>query len=55
MRDNWDDVFSKGKNLELKAKVKDKPLYEHLFSMEPNTEEQEIKKGIKSFVKSIEA
>lgn len=50
-RSAWDDVYGRGKNLELEAKVDGKRLYEFLFNMDVSeTKPKKIKKTIKSFV-----
>ncbi len=49
-RQAWDDVYGRGKNLELATKVDGKHLYEALFGMDVS-ESKKIKKTIKSFVK----
>lgn len=51
VRQSWDKVFAKDKDLMLKDKVEDKRLYEHLFSLDPATKPKEIKEIITSFVK----
>ncbi|QMU66667.1 MAG: hypothetical protein GKR88_07550 [Flavobacteriaceae bacterium] len=51
VRNNWDNVFAKNKNLELNHKVEDKRLYQYLFDLEPTTKNKEIKKIITNFVK----
>jgi len=51
VRQSWDKVFAKKKDLSLKDKVEDKRLYEHLFSLESATKPKEIKEIITSFVK----
>lgn len=50
VRQSWDKVFAKKKDLSLKDKVEDKRLYEHLFSLESATKPKEIKEIITSFV-----
>ncbi|MEL6718397.1 MAG: DUF6607 family protein [Bacteroidota bacterium] len=51
VRQSWDKVFAKDKDLSLKDKVDEKRLYEHLFSLDPSTRSKEIKEIITSFVK----
>ncbi|MEM8525802.1 MAG: DUF6607 family protein [Bacteroidota bacterium] len=51
VRQSWDKVFAKDKDLTLKDKVEDKRLYEYLFSLDPATKSKEIKEIITSFVK----
>ncbi|MEN0046098.1 MAG: DUF6607 family protein [Bacteroidota bacterium] len=51
VRQSWDKVFAKDKDLSLKDKVEDKRLYEYLFSLDPATKPKEIKEIITSFVK----
>jgi hypothetical protein len=36
VRENWQTVFAKNKDLLLKENVDNKPLYRHLFSLDPN-------------------
>ncbi|GAB1856515.1 hypothetical protein MHTCC0001_13500 [Flavobacteriaceae bacterium MHTCC 0001] len=50
VRAKWDAVYAQNKDLALEAKVKNKPLYKHLFS-EDITEETAIGEVIDSFVK----
>lgn len=52
VRNQWDKVFSKNKNLKLALKVGDKRLYQHLFDLKPTTKSKEIKKIINKFVLS---
>ena len=51
VRAEWQIIFSRNTNLQLASKVKNKRLYEHLFILEPTTEEKTIIKIINSFVK----
>ncbi len=51
VRNNWDEIFAKNKDLELKDKVEDKRLYQFLFDLEPTEKNQKIKKIITDFVK----
>ena len=51
VRNAWDEVYSKNKDLELAAKVDGKRLYEVLFFMDTKTPYKKIKKIIKSYVK----
>lgn len=51
VRDTWDSIYKRNKDLELHAKVDGKRLYEVLFSMKPNTPKRKIKKTINSYVK----
>lgn len=51
VRKSWDKVFAKKVDLTLKAKVEDKRLYEHLFSLETDAESKDIREIITSFVK----
>ncbi len=51
VRNNWDTIFNQNKNLTLLSKVENKRLYEHLFSLKPDTKDKEIKKIINDFVK----
>ena len=50
VRTKWNEVFGRNENLSLKAKVKNKQLYKHLFSDKVN-EEKEMGDIIESFVK----
>ena len=50
VRNKWDEVYGRNTNLTLETKVKNKPLYKHLFS-ENVTEEREMNDIIESFVK----
>jgi hypothetical protein len=50
VRNKWDEVYGRNTNLTLETKIKNKPLYKHLFS-EKVTEEKEINDIIESFVK----
>jgi len=50
VRKNWDKVFDKNQDLSLKGKVDNKPLYQHLFSLDPDTKPKEIKAIITSFI-----
>tara|TARA_B110001450_G_scaffold98938_1_gene93848 strand:+ start:2050 stop:2949 length:900 start_codon:yes stop_codon:yes gene_type:complete len=50
VRNKWDEVYGRNTNLTLETKIKNKPLYKHLFS-EKVTEEQEMNDIIESFVK----
>ena len=52
VRDTWDSIYKRNKDLELHAKVDGKRLYEVLFSMKPNTPKRKIKKTIKIRTKS---
>ncbi|OIQ18024.1 MAG: hypothetical protein BM557_07335 [Flavobacterium sp. MedPE-SWcel] len=52
VRNNWDNVFSRNKDLKLAFKVEDKRLYQYLFNLEPaKTKNKEVKEIITSFVK----
>ena len=51
VRNNWNDVFAKNKDLELHHKVEDKRLYQYLFDLKPTTKNKEIKQIITNFVK----
>lgn len=51
VRDNWDDIFARNKNLKLKKAVKNKQLYEYLFDLDPKTENKELNKIIYRFVR----
>ena len=50
VRNKWDEVYGRNTNLTLETKIKNKPLYKHLFS-EKVTEEKEMNDIIESFVK----
>ncbi|MEX6626176.1 DUF6607 family protein [Tenacibaculum salmonis] len=49
-RNKWNKVFAKKTNLSLKRKVKNKPLYKHLFS-DKIKEEKDVNIIIESFIK----
>ncbi len=49
VRNKWNQIYNKKSDLSLKRKVKNKPLYKHLFSKEM-TEEKNINETIESFV-----
>lgn len=49
VRNKWDEVFARNKDLTLKAKVKNKQLFKHLFD-EELTAEEEMNEIIESFV-----
>ncbi|MEL6943095.1 MAG: DUF6607 family protein, partial [Bacteroidota bacterium] len=52
VRQGWDKVFAKNKDLSLKSKVEEKSLFEYLFALEPTTTEaKDVKEIITSFVK----
>ena len=51
VRNNWDNVFAKNQDLELKNKVEDKRLYQLLFDLETTAKNEEINKIITDFVK----
>ena len=50
VRKNWDKVFGKKRDLSLKSKVDDKPLFMHLFSLDAAAKPKEIKQIIADFV-----
>ncbi|MCH2225000.1 MAG: hypothetical protein MK066_09555 [Crocinitomicaceae bacterium] len=50
-RKAWDDVYGRGKSLELASKVEGKHLYELLFAMDVATKPKKITKTIESFIK----
>lgn len=50
VRNKWNEVYGRNNNLSLESKVKNKPLYKHLFS-DKITQEKEINEAIESFVK----
>lgn len=51
VRNNWDNVFAKNKDLKLKNTVKKKRLFEYLFGLDPKTQNEELQKIINQFVK----
>lgn len=51
VRKNWDKVFAKKRDLSLKTTVEDKRLFQHLFALEADAKNKEIKDIITSFVK----
>ncbi|MGV6831640.1 MAG: DUF6607 family protein [bacterium] len=51
VRNKWDEVFARNKELFLHAKVDNKPLFKHLFT-DSYTTEEEISKLIESFIKT---
>jgi hypothetical protein len=51
VRNNWDNVFAKNQDLELKQKVEDKRLFQLLFDLEATAKNEEINKIITDFVK----
>lgn len=51
VRNNWDEIFSRKSDLHLKSKVDDKLLYMHLFPLEKDVKNKELKKIIYQFVK----
>ncbi|ALJ05723.1 hypothetical protein APS56_11565 [Pseudalgibacter alginicilyticus] len=51
VRDKWNDVYSRNKNLVLKEKVDNKPLYKFLFDEEEYSTAEKINPIIESFVK----
>lgn len=53
VRQNWDGVFAKNKDLELAPKVKGKVLYKYLFD-DKLTDGDKIKKVIEDFVVTAE-
>lgn len=50
IRKIWNEVYSKNKDVKMKDKVDGKRLYEHLFSMDVNTDEKTLRKLIKSYL-----
>ncbi|CAM1357684.1 MULTISPECIES: DUF6607 family protein [Tenacibaculum] len=50
VRNKWNEVYGRNNNLSLESKVKNKPLYKHLFS-DKVTQEKDINEAIESFVK----
>lgn len=50
-RTAWNEIYGKGKNVELENKVDGQHLYEVLFSLDVKTKSKTIEKTIKSFIK----
>ncbi|WP_340199652.1 DUF6607 family protein [Ascidiimonas sp. W6] len=50
VRQNWNSVFSKNKNLVLQAKVSGRPLYSYLFADDFSNSEEEINETIDNFI-----
>ena len=50
IRDNWELVFSKDKDLSLEKMVDNKPLYIKLFELKPDASREEINKIIDSYI-----
>lgn len=50
VRQEWDKVFAENKAIKLKEKVDDKRLYQHLFALENNASNKEIRAIINSFL-----
>lgn len=51
VRDKWQTVFNKKQNIQLENTVDNKPLFSHLFDLEPTATKEETDKIIDSFVK----
>ncbi|WP_340076117.1 DUF6607 family protein [Leptobacterium sp. I13] len=51
VRNNWEQIFSRKKELELKMKVEGKRLYEYLFDLELTSKSEKIEKVVNKFVK----
>lgn len=51
VRAKWQSVFDDDKTIELQKSVDNKPLYSHLFALEPKANKTETDKIINSFVK----
>jgi hypothetical protein len=52
VRDKWETIFDRKKDLNLETAVDKKPLFMHLFDLKPDTPKSETDKIIDSFVKS---
>jgi len=52
VRDKWDAIFERQTDLELKSKVDDKRLFQHLFAEDLDTSKKNINKTIEAFVLS---
>lgn len=50
VRNKWQEVFNRKHDLELNAKVNDKPLYDYLFAEDFSNKQNDINKTIESFV-----
>jgi hypothetical protein len=50
VRNKWDEIYGRNKDLSLEAKVDNKQLYKHLF-VERKMKEEEMSAIIESFVK----
>lgn len=51
VRRKWEYIFKMKKDIALKKRVEKKPLYSHLFKMNPKTSKKEINKIIDKFIK----
>lgn len=51
VRRHWDKIFAKNKALELAYKVDDKRLFQHLFALDSDAKNKDVKKIIFAFVK----
>ncbi len=51
VRNAWDNVFDRKKNLELKSKVDGKRIFQSLFSLDPNTGATKVQKIVNSYIK----
>jgi len=50
VRNKWEEIYGRNKDLSLEAKVENKQLYKHLF-VDKKMEEEEMSAIIESFVK----
>ncbi len=50
VRQSWDGIYGRGKNLELSDKVEGKSIYEVLFDMETDTKKKKIDKFLTGYV-----
>ena len=50
VRNNWDKIYKKNQNLELKHSVENKRLFQYIFEMNPSTKNKKIKKVIDNFI-----
>lgn len=50
VREVWQGIYNRNQDLKLEATVDDKPLFQHLFSMSPETPKEEIENIMYKFV-----
>ncbi|GAW89479.1 hypothetical protein FPS14_contig00023-0007 [Flavobacterium psychrophilum] len=50
LRDKWELVFAKNKDLSLEKAVDNQPLFVKLFSLKPDTPREEVNKIIDSYI-----